>query len=331
MAIIAQNAFTMQELATRLDPNGKIAVVTEMLKETNEILEDMMWLEGNLPTGHKTTIRTGLPSVYWRMLNQGVPPSKSATAQITDTCGMLEAYGQVDKKLADLNGNTAEFRLSENRPFLEAMNQELSKTLFYGDDKESPAKFLGLSTRYNTLDKAKAASAENVLDGGGQGSTNTSIWLVLWGDQTAHGIYPKGSKVGFQHEDLGEVTLTDSNNGMYQGYRDHYVWDCGLTVRDWRYIVRISNIDMTKLGTANAANLIDLMSEATELVPTLTLGKAAFYCNKRIRTALRKQIRDKENVNLTLDTYAGKRVLGFDGIPVRRCDMIKTNEARITA
>ena len=41
-----------------------------------------MFKEGNLPTGERVIIRTGLPSVYWRALNQGIPNIKSTTAQI---------------------------------------------------------------------------------------------------------------------------------------------------------------------------------------------------------------------------------------------------------
>ena len=50
--------------------------------------------------------------------------------QVTDSIGMLETYAEVDKSLADLNGNTDEFRLSEDRAFIEAMNQAMAQTLF---------------------------------------------------------------------------------------------------------------------------------------------------------------------------------------------------------
>jgi hypothetical protein len=81
-----------------------------MLAQDNEIMDDICSEKGNLPTGHKTTIRTGLPEATWRKLYGGVKRSKSTTAQIVDTCGMLEAYSEVDKALADLNGNTKAFR-----------------------------------------------------------------------------------------------------------------------------------------------------------------------------------------------------------------------------
>jgi len=326
-------ALTLADWAKRLDANGKIDKIVELLSQTNEVLEDMLWVEGNLPTGHKTTVRTGLPSATWRMLNYGVQPSKSTTKQITDTCGMLEAYAEVDKALADLNGNTAEFRLSEDRAFIEAMNQEMAKTVFYGDTKVYPERFVGLAPRYNSLSGAETSA--NVISAGGSGSDNTSLWLVVWGENTVHGIFPKGSKAGLQHNDLGEVTLIDANGGKYQGYRTHYKWDCGLTVRDWRYVVRICNIDVSDLLTAgetsdSSANLINLMIKAVNKVPNVRMGRAAWYCNKEVKTALEIKAMNKTNAQLTIqDLQNGLTVTRFLGIPVRRCDAILNTEAAI--
>ena len=118
MATIGNVALTYSDWAKRVDDGFRIANIIEILSQTNEILDDMMVVEGNLPTGHKTTVRTGLPQATWRLLNQGVPNAKSTTAQIVDACGNLETYSVIDKDIADLNGNTAEFRLSESRAFL---------------------------------------------------------------------------------------------------------------------------------------------------------------------------------------------------------------------
>jgi hypothetical protein len=323
---------TFLDLARRLDPDGKIAAIAEIMNQYNEILPDMLWKEGNLPTGEKTTIRTGLPAATWRKLNYGVQPSKSTTAQITDSCGMLEAYAEIDKDLADLNGNSAEFRLSEDRAQLEGMNQTLATTLFYGDTSVNLERFVGLSPRYSAV-TGNSRTKANVLDAGGTGSTNTSLWLVHWGPQTAYGIYPRGSTGGFQHRDLGEQTLWDSQSppGKYQGYRTHYKWDCGLTVRDWRFQVRIANIDVALL-TKNAsagADLIDLMEQAFEILPAEQMGTPVFYCNKTIKSFLRRQMANKSNARLNFDEVMGKHVLSFDGTAVRRVDAILNTESRV--
>lgn len=333
MATIGNTNPTLSDLARRLDTNDKIDTIIELLHDTNEILDDMTWMEGNLLTGHKTTVRTGLPSVAWRKLNYGVAESKSQTKQVVDSCGMLEGFMKVDKDLADLNGNAAEFRMSEARAFFEAMNQELVSTLFYGDTDTDPEKFLGLSARYSVPSATEDNSGYNMIDGGAvDGQTDTtSVWLIVWGPESIHGIVPKGSMAGLQFEDLGVETVDDSAGNPYRAYRSHFQWKAGLTLRDWRQVVRIVNID-TSLLTKDAASGFDLINNmivASSLVENLNLGRAAFYCSRKVKTFLRLQVRNDSNVNLTVDNVEGKEVLRFDGIPVRRCDGILNTETAI--
>jgi hypothetical protein len=332
MALLAAQNPTLLDLQMALDPDDKIAAIIEILNQQNEILDDWVMLEGNLLTGHQTTVRTGIPNPTWRKIYGGVQPTKSTNVKIVDTCGMLENYAEVDKALADLNGNTAAFRLSENRPILEGFNQEIASTLFYGNEDTEPEAFTGLAPRFNTT--VAVENGQNIIKAGGTGGDNTSIWLVVWGDSTVHGIYPKGSKAGFQMNDKGQVTIenVDGAGGRMEAYRTHYRWDVGLTVRDWRYVVRIANIDLSDLVKTGAtgADIIDLMTQALELVQSLTVGRPAFYCNRSIKSMLRRQIVNKVgNATLTMDTVAGKHVMTFDGVPVRRCDALLNNEALV--
>ena len=331
MAELNKSNPTLLDFKKRLDPDDNIARIVEMLNETNEVLEDMSWVEGNLPTGHRTTIRSGLPTPTWRKLYGGVQPAKSRTVQVTENAGMLEAYAEVDKALADLNNKTEAFRMSEDRAFIEGMNQEHASTLFYGNEGTEPEAFTGLAPRFNDT---TAENGDNILLAGGAGADNTSIWLVVWGDLTCHGIIPKGSKTGLQMEDKGQVTIEDVDGagGRMEAYRTHYRWDTGLSVRDWRYIVRIANIDISDLtGDASAgADLVDLMTQALELVPNLNMGRPAFYMNRKVRSFLRRQIKNQvNNSTLTTETVAGKRVVDFDGVPVRRCDAILNAETLV--
>jgi hypothetical protein len=321
---------TLLDLAKRLDPNGSIADIVEILNQTNEVLSDMTWIEGNLTTGHRTTVRTGIPTPTWRKMYQGVQPGKSTTAQITDTCGMLEAYSRVDKAMADLGGNAAAFRLSEDKGHLEGLSQQVASTLFYGNETTQPEAFTGLAPRFSSVSTTTAESADNVIDGGGTGSDNASIWLVVWGDRTVHGIIPKGSKAGFQQRDLGEITVQNSDGSMFQAYVTHFRWDAGLTVRDWRYVVRICNIDVSDQATlANTKNLVTFMTKALEHVPNLNAGRPVFYMNRILRESLRLGIIEKTATQLTWDTVAGQHVMNFSGVPVRRSDALLNTEARI--
>ena len=333
MAALSVTNPTLADVAKRMDPDGRIDTIVEILNETNEVLDDMTMLEGNLPTGHRTTIRTGLPTPTWRKLYGGVQPTKSTTVQVTDNTGQLEAYAEVDKALADLNGNTAAFRLSEDRSHLEGMNQEYVDTLFFGDESTAPEEFTGFAPRFNSL---SAANGDNIISGGGSGSDNTSIWLVVWGPNTCHGIYPIGSVGGLEMTDKGQVTIeaVDGSGGRMEAYRTHYKWCGGLSVRDWRYVVRIANIDksnLTKDVSGSSADLTDLMAQAIELIPSLGLGRPAFYCSRTIKSFLRRQIASKvSSSTLTMEQVGGKSVVTYDGIPVRRTDALAPDEAAVS-
>src|SRR3990172_1070784 len=332
MATLSANVLTLADWAKRLDPDGKVPTIVELLSQTNEILADEMFMMGNLPTGNRCTIRTGLPSAYWRLLNQGVPPSKSETAQVDEHCGSLEAWSEVDKELAELSGNTGAFRLSEAQAFIEAMNQEQDSTLLYGNAGLNPEQFNGLSVRYS--DKS-AANAQNIVDGGGTGSDNGSIWLVVWGGMACYGIFPKGSEAGLEHEDLGletiETTAGIAGNRM-RGYRDRVVWKNGLVVKDWRYAVRIPNIDISNLvAKSSAADLIEPMIKAVHRVPNLRVGKPVFYMNRTVFQMLDIQRRDDvvAGGGLSYQTVDGVITPMFRGIPVRTCDALLETEARV--
>ncbi|MDT7076440.1 hypothetical protein RQL62_17800 [Citrobacter amalonaticus] len=327
MAVKGLTALTLADWGKRIDPNGKVDKIIELLSQTNPILHDMPFVEGNLPTGHRTTVRTGLPTATWRLLNYGVKQGKSTTVQVTDSCGMLETYSEVDKSLADLNGNTAEFRLSEDRAFIEAMNQQMAQTLFYGDSSVNPQQFMGLSSRYSSL---SAGNAQNIIDAGGTGTDNTSIWLVVWGENTVHGTFPKGQKAGLQHQDLGEQTLIDPDGGKYQGYRTHYKWDNGLTLRDWRYVVRIANIDVSNLSDpATAANIAKLMVKALHRIPNRGMGRPVFYMNRTIGQALDLQSLEKTSLAISVKETEGEWWTSFRGVPIRETDALLETEARV--
>src|SRR5262245_58069791 len=210
MATIGNLALTYADWAKRMDDGYRVARIIELLSQTNEILEDMMVVEGNLPTGHKTTVRTGLPQATWRLLNAGVPTGKTTTAQIVDTVGNLEVYAVVDKDIADLNGNTQEFRLSEVKGFLEGMSQQVATVLIYGNQFTNPERFTGFAPRYSTSTAANSQTAANVLSAAGASNTNTSIWITTWGDDTTFATFPKGKITGLQHKDMGEWPVQDS-------------------------------------------------------------------------------------------------------------------------
>lgn len=338
MATLATGQLTLADLSKRMGPDGKVDPVAELLSQTNDILEDVVWQEANQPTSHVVGVRTGLPAVYWRAYNMGVPSSKSTTAQVTEPCAMMEARSHIDAKLLTLNGNSAEFRLSEETPFIEAMNQEMTSKLFNGNVGTDMKTFSGLATRYSST---TAGNGNNIILGGGAGSDNASMYLVVWGKQTVFGTFPKGSRAGLASRDLGEESVQDSSGNWYQAARSLFQWDTGLVVKDWRYVVRIPNIDVSdwigvtgSQATTSATNLVKLMVRAIARIPNFSMGRAAFYTNRSIQEGLMIQALEKSQQVLKIEDALSQfgstiRTLKFLGIPVRGCDGLSIAESLV--
>lgn len=338
-------AMTLFDISQGMDPQGKVARTINLLSQTNEMLTDMTWIEGNLPTGHKASILTGLPVPVWRKLYQGVPASKATRASVTDSLGMLEARAEVDKKAYQLNGNSAAWRLAQNEPFMEAMNQNMAETVVYGDATINPERFNGFAPRFSQI--AGAGNGGNIIDAGGTGSNNTSIWLVGWSETTVTGIYPKGDEnVGLSHQDLGEGDAFDELGNRYRALMDLWNWDAGLHVADWRYIVRIANINVTDLVaqtgtqamTASTA-IAKLMIRAQALIPNTGKARFAFYANRTVKSLLQVAALDRSQNALAIVPSANqfgavapggvRNDLNFFGTPIRTVDRILNTEARI--
>jgi len=334
------NMVSLAEQYKLLDPNGNVANVVDALKETNEIVQDIVVREGNLPTGDQQSITTGYPTVYWRQINQGVPPSHSTYATVVETCGQMEAQSKIDAKVMELNGYSAEFRALREKPFIEAMTQQFAHTLFYGDAKVASEGFTGLATRYSSL---KAENAKNIIDCGGTGNKLSSIYLVGWGDNV-YCPYPKGSQMGLKTQDLGKVPLLDDKGNTFMGYQTIYDWDVGLMVLDWRYVVRLCNINVDDLynGTGigsgevkTGSNILLKLTQAIGRIPNSGSTKLKIYANRDVLEGLDVVAsRCHSNVIKYLDAVgeiAEPRgsLRTFKGIPLRQVDQISNNETQV--
>lgn len=332
MTTLAATHPTLLDLKSRLDKDNKVIPVIELLSQTNEVLDDMVWIEGNELTGHTTSVRTGIPEPTWRKLYGGVQPAKSTSVKVREGLGMLEAYAEIDKALADLNGNSAAWRMSEEAAFVEGFGQKLARYVFAGNEATEPEAFTGLAPRFNDQ---SAVNGENILTSGAtpDSTDNTSIWIVVWGPNTVHGIYPNGSQAGIKITDKGQVTIEDADGsgGRMEAYRTHYKWDCGLVVRDWRYVVRI-NYDLEDI-VANGATgpvLRDLLAKGLRRIPNLGMGRPAIYMNRDSMDAFDLQMnRDPLLQFKTQEEAQGKFVTRYRGIPIRRVDQILSTESGI--
>jgi hypothetical protein len=335
MPALNANFPTLLDLAKRTDPDGGIAKVIEILDNVNEFVAFMPFVEGNLPTGHLTTVRTGLPGVAWTGVNEGVTPTKSTTVQVTESTGILEAYGEVDDKLVKIAKDKSAFRLSEEKPQIESFAQEIARALIYENSVINPKRFTGLAPRFNSRSTAVAACAENVIHGGGAGTDNTSIWLLVAGENTVHGLVPQGHTAGLEVTDKGKTTKETTGGvagSLSEVWRTHYIQHAGLVVRDWRYVVRIANIDKSLLtpDAATGANLPRLIYQALNLVPNLSSGQPLLLMSRNTRTILGQQVAEgTKSSSLTVDDVGGRMVTKFQGVPIARTDALAADEALV--
>ena len=339
---------TIIDLATRLDPEGKIPIIAEMLSQANDYSEDLPWVEANEFTGHEFVFRTSIPAGSWRSYNAGVPYAKSTTAKARVGIGMLEDYSQVDRALAEHSGDMEKFRESEDVAFMEGMSQTIAQTFFYGNTTVTPAEFMGLAPFYNTISTATAQNAANVISGGGTGNNNCSLWLIGWSPETIFGVFPRGSKVGLSMEDKGDVTPGfDSFGNRFEAYTSWFRQQAGLCPKDWRYGVRGANIDTTAAGLAgpNAVDIFAMMAQMIMLPPDTTLAlsgitktdapmgntgkRFVWYCNRTLRHWMDVQAMRNRNVLLSLEDYAGKPTTGWRNIPIKIVDQLINTEANV--
>ena len=341
MAVQASGVATLLDVLQNMAPDGKQLEIAEVLTQQNELLLDMTWREGNTVTGHRDAVRTSLPTPSFRAINEGVPVTKAGATPIEETAALLEDFSRVDRELAIMSGNVEAYRLQEAKPHIIGMGHKLATTVFYGNANTNPKEFTGLAARYGSLVAATSNTSTNIIDAGGTGSALRSIWLIKWDPDTITGIYPKNTMGGLDHEDAtnasGEgahgfpaaAALADASGNKFMGYEDHWIWRCGLMVKDWRYAVRIANIDPTELTltAATGPNLQDLMTQALELIEDA--NGAVFYVPRALRAYFRRQLLNAKNPYMSWDEMGGRRVMSFGEAPIRRTDALNVNESEV--
>lgn len=345
MALLTPGAFTYAEWGLRHDPDGKVSTLVDLLSQENGILDDCLVVECQSGNAYEFTQVVKLPTPTRRLYNQGVPRTLAGVAKQVTTCVEYADWALFDSELAELGGDLNELRAQEDMLHLQGLGQKVASDLFYSNRATDPTAFTGFANIYNTVNTTNSQIANNVIDMGGTGSTNTSMWLIGWGPKQIHTIFPKGTTAGLIHKDMGLLPAIDANNNEFLAYRTWFNWKIGLAIHDWRYAVRACNIDTTLLNGANAANLINMMIQMVHRPPVMPAGvapvqssdspdkvvmaRSAFYCNRTIQTYLDQQALNKTNVLLRMEEWDGETVTTFRGIPIRCVDAIVNTESRV--
>ena len=331
MATIGNSYVNLIDVYRQQDNNGDSVAVIEMLMEMNPILDDAMAIECNSGAKHLHTVRAGLPEVTWGMLYKGTPNSKSSVSQVEDTTGFVEGLAHIDVRLVNISKNAAAVRLGEANSYLEAMSQEVTEKIFYGNTITNPEEFLGLSPRFS--EKA-ASNGGQIIDAGGTGSDLTSIWFVTWGDNQCSLLYPEGTQAGVKRDDKGEQRVTDAAGNAYYAFEEKFTWHVGLAVKDWRYVSRIANIDVSEVAAGNV-KLFDFMRKAYYKLQNRRVagGKIAIYLNRDMCEALDALSTNAgasdSFIRLTTTEIEGVEVQKYRGIPLRESDALLNTEDQV--
>jgi hypothetical protein len=326
MATFTANRLTLIELAKRTK-DGNISAIAEVLNQVNTVLDDAVWSAANGLTSHMTTKRIALPTGSWRKINSGVARESSRTAQVTEVIGMLEAFSQADEALVDISPNPGEFRWSEDVAFIEGLSQTLATAIFYSTTAGYPEKFNGFATRYASLTTANVSATNNVHSCGGTGSSLSSAWIVQWGTDKVHMVYPGNSNtVGISVKDDGLQTVYDANNNPFKVYQSHFKVYAGLVVRDDRSVQRICNISATR---ATGAWSDEMMIAAIREMPYGGAG-AVIYANRSVLTLMDIDSKDKANVFYGAPDAWGRPTMMFRGYPVKQVDALTATESAVT-
>jgi len=334
MATLSSTYLNLIDIHKQNDP--RTGEVIEVLKQQNPILDDATAMECNMGATHRHGIRTGLPTPAWGRLYKGIPQSKSQVQQVDDTTGFLEARSGVDTRALKLSKNPAALRLGEAMAHLESMNQEMASGLFYHDTATTPEKFKGLAARFGT--KGGGGAGNQIIDAGGTGSDNTSIWFVTWGDHACHLLYPEGTKAGVERMDKGEQRVTDPNGDAYYVKEETFEWHIGLAVKDWRYVSRIANVDVSELAAGNV-DLYSFMRKAYWKLQSRRMdgktSRIAIYANRDVLEALDglgtggTGSAANEFLRLVPRELEGREVLTYRSFPLRETDALLNTEARV--
>ena len=332
MAVVGSSFMTLADHAQRLSARDDIITTIDMLSEVNPLFDHALWTECNEGKQHLTPMLSSLPGGTWTSLYEGIPNEKARRTQVRDSTAMLESLSSVDKRLLKIAKDPAQMRLEESAAFLEGMSQTFTDVTLYGTGANKT--FLGLAPRFDSL---SAANGNQIVNAGGTGSDNTSVWIITWAPTTCTMIFPEGHSDmmgAVKREDKGEQRVLDASGNPYFVEEDLFGISGGLSIRDWRYVTRIANLDVSDLaaGTVDTLKWMRKAFYRHEGRRKKIGGKTCIYARKEFIEAYDEDIVDKANVQLTIEQAGGSyaAATAYRGTPIYEMDKIRINEAQVT-
>jgi hypothetical protein len=315
---------TALEVARR-SSNPDAFTIIETMAMINSMLYEMPAIMANDGAVHTSLKRTSYPRGQHRLYNQGVSTKSSQTEPVRDMIAILEAFSDVDERLAAHSGNPNALYQSEATAFLYGMGLDQAEDLIYGNHDNNPAQIYGLARRYPKL-------SDHCIDFGGTGNALTSIYLVAPGAQSCHLIYPKGSSsVGVNREDLkvGRVQDPNDETKTFMAHTDHFIAEYGIAIPHSDAVIRICNIP-GDLDEAGRKKLIELVLRHQKRL-TRGIVNNVLFANQDIIYQVERAGREAQYVVHPEQDPWGKPVSSINGMRLRQQDAILSAEQQVTA
>jgi len=320
-AIDLSTEYTLLDLLKGHDPDGNTAKIINTLWSHGDMIKDAKWFEANDFTSHQVTQSLTEPAGEFGIINTGVGYVAAKTKQIKEDLAMLEAYSRIDERLLRRMRDPEQFRSQRNMMIIKGMTKTFNSTILYEDKAVDPEKINGFLARFPTL-AALTAAPSGKTAGGSSASAVTSIYVIRWGVDGVYCVYPRGGRNAIIEEDLGRQLVQDSATTAFTAVVSHFGINFGLCIADPRSFQRICNIEPT--GAADIFNEDDLI-EVLEEMPDLT--NTVIYVPKQVKVQMQIALKNKNNVNYTIENAWGVPVLHFQNTPVRKLDQILVTEA----
>jgi hypothetical protein len=333
---MADDRLTIYDFHKSQNPDGSAAQIVEILAQENPAIQDAPAYPSNAELGHQVTIQRSLPSVATGKINRGITRSKGTTEQATDAIGYWVARSEVDPRIRKVKGDAVYMarRLAERRMFAESMSQTVCNALFYGNTATDESAFDGLSPRMASLNSTSFIDPFVLSMGTVVGGDGCSIYVVDWGKDACHLIYPQkeAGSMGLQIEDLPDRDGEDVDGKSMRVDAEEYHWMTGLAVEDRRHMARLANVDLSDalLAAPTQGWLLDELEKILSYMPPPGNATRVMYGPTFLEPGWRKQARSRANQALTIEDYLNKQTVHVWGVPYRSVRQLSVAEAAVS-
>lgn len=321
--------YTLLERAkTSIDGKTVLPAVDVMDKMgVGEFIQDVPFFECNSGLKHRISRTTDRPTSTRPKFYGGTRPNMSTEQVLFEPCVEFTQRSEIDERLLKTIKNGEEMRRQKDMPHAAGIIDDFVYDLFNSVRTSGSEYINGLSARLGTISNPyhTTTSLPYVWDNGGTDTGNlTSLYIVEWGPQAVHCLYPdpqvRGEgTLGMSIRNEGREPIKDANDSLatYYAMVTTFSFWFGLAVwNDWK-IARIANIhyDEKNSGALNDNIIIKALRHGK-----FNRGATRIYGNAFIGTQIDIRAKDKGNTFWGTTEVFGKEINQIQGIPFRMLD-----------